>query len=60
MRATPQIMRDENILIIGATGNVGSELVKQLAASGRRVRALVRNDSKAARIRNCADPFLVT
>jgi uncharacterized protein YbjT (DUF2867 family) len=31
------------ILIIGATGNVGSQVVAQLTASGVRVRALVRN-----------------
>ncbi|MDQ3684356.1 MAG: SDR family oxidoreductase [Acidobacteriota bacterium] len=35
------------ILITGATGTVGSELVKQLAASGTRARALVRNRAKA-------------
>ena len=36
------------ILITGATGNNGRELVRQLAAAGQRVRALVRNPAKAA------------
>jgi uncharacterized protein YbjT (DUF2867 family) len=36
------------ILIIGATGTVGSELVRQLAARSTPVRALVRNPEKAA------------
>ena len=52
------IVKDENILIVGATGNVGSELVKQFAASGKRVRALVRSESKAADIRHLAEPVI--
>ncbi|MDQ3650343.1 MAG: SDR family oxidoreductase [Acidobacteriota bacterium] len=36
------------ILITGATGTIGGELVKQLAASGTKARALVRDRSKAA------------
>ncbi len=36
------------ILITGATGNSGRELVRQLVAAGQRVRALVRNPAKAA------------
>jgi len=51
-------MKEENILIIGATGNVGTELVRQLAASGRRVKALVRNRDKAASIRHWAEPVV--
>ncbi len=39
------------ILITGATGIVGSEVVKQLAATGAPLRALVRNPEKAAAIR---------
>ncbi len=46
----------ESILIVGATGNVGAELVKQFAASGKRVKALVRNESKAASIEHLAEP----
>jgi len=39
----------ERILVIGATGNVGRELVTQLVAQGRAVRALTR-DPGAARL----------
>ena len=35
------------ILVTGSTGNVGSEVVKQLAAKGHKVRALVRNKDEA-------------
>jgi uncharacterized protein YbjT (DUF2867 family) len=45
-----------SILIVGATGNVGAELVKQFAASGKRVKALVRNESKAASLKHLAEP----
>jgi uncharacterized protein YbjT (DUF2867 family) len=38
------------ILVTGATGNNGSEIVKQLSAAGIPVRALVRNPAKAAAI----------
>jgi uncharacterized protein YbjT (DUF2867 family) len=48
----------ESILVVGATGTVGSELVSQLAASGRRVRALVRSKEKAAGIADLAEPFI--
>jgi uncharacterized protein YbjT (DUF2867 family) len=51
-------MATESILIVGATGNVGSELIKQFAASGRRVKALLRNESKAASIKHLAEPVL--
>ena len=36
------------LLITGSTGNVGTEVVKQLAASGQKVRALVRDPREAA------------
>ena len=36
------------ILVTGATGTTGSEVVKQLAAAGKKVRALVRSPEKAA------------
>jgi (4-alkanoyl-5-oxo-2,5-dihydrofuran-3-yl)methyl phosphate reductase len=36
------------ILVSGATGNVGNELVKQLTKNGESVRVLVREESKAA------------
>jgi uncharacterized protein YbjT (DUF2867 family) len=35
------------ILVTGATGNVGRELVAQLRAAGRTVRALTRNPQSA-------------
>lgn len=38
------------ILITGATGTNGQELVRQLAAAGEQVRALVRNPAKAAHL----------
>jgi len=34
-------------LVIGATGNIGSQVVKQLDAKGQKVRALVRDTKKA-------------
>lgn len=38
------------ILVIGATGTVGSEVVRQLRAKGQDVRALVRSAEKAAAV----------
>jgi uncharacterized protein YbjT (DUF2867 family) len=40
------------ILITGATGNNGQELVRQLTALGQPVRALVRNPSEAASLKS--------
>jgi uncharacterized protein YbjT (DUF2867 family) len=39
------------ILITGATGNNGQELVRQLTAMGQPVRAFVRNPAEAARLK---------
>ena len=39
------------ILITGATGNNGRELVRQLVAAGQHVRALVRNAAKATSLK---------
>ena len=39
------------ILITGATGNNGQELVRQLTAMGQRVRAFVRNPAEAAHLK---------
>lgn len=39
------------ILVTGATGNNGQELVRQLTAAGQRVRALVRDASDAAKLK---------
>jgi uncharacterized protein YbjT (DUF2867 family) len=40
-------MRAVPILVVGATGTVGSRLVKQLVGAGRSVRALVRDSARA-------------
>lgn len=37
------------ILVVGANGNVGSQVVQQLVEAGRRVRVLVRDPVKAAK-----------
>ena len=42
-------MTNPLILVTGATGTVGSEVVQQLIAGGHRVRALVRDPAKAAK-----------
>jgi uncharacterized protein YbjT (DUF2867 family) len=39
------------ILVTGATGTVGSEVVRQLNAAGQKVRALVRDPAKAEKIK---------
>lgn len=38
-------------IVLGATGRVGSGVVRELLAKGRRVRAVVRNPDKARRLR---------
>jgi nucleoside-diphosphate-sugar epimerase len=43
------------ILVTGATGSIGSVLVKRLCASGQFVRALVRNPDRAAELRSMAN-----
>src|SRR5438874_3709283 len=40
----------DKILVTGATGNIGGEVVRQLASTGIPVRALVRNRAKAVKI----------
>src|SRR5262245_19910637 len=40
------------ILVTGATGNNGQELVRQLTAMGQPVRAFVRNPAEAARLKS--------
>jgi uncharacterized protein YbjT (DUF2867 family) len=51
-------MTQSLILVAGATGTVGSELVKQLAAAGHRPRALVRSIDKAQAIASLATPVI--
>jgi uncharacterized protein YbjT (DUF2867 family) len=46
------------ILVVGATGVVGTELVRQLAATGRRFRALARSEAKARSLPSLADPAI--
>ncbi len=41
-------MTEPVILVVGATGTVGSEVVKQLVEAGPKVRALVRDPAKAS------------
>jgi uncharacterized protein YbjT (DUF2867 family) len=46
------------ILVTGSTGTVGSEVVKQLSATGARIRAAVQATSNAERIKQAgAEPF---
>lgn len=46
------------ILVTGATGNVGRELVEQLVEAGGRVRAVVRKPADAARLPTGAEPVV--
>jgi uncharacterized protein YbjT (DUF2867 family) len=46
------------IVVVGAAGTIGSELVKQLTAAGRRFRALVRSEAKANSLPSLADPVI--
>ncbi len=47
------------LLVIGGTGHVGSEVIRQLRAGGHDVRALVRSQEKAAAVRQAgAEPVL--
>jgi uncharacterized protein YbjT (DUF2867 family) len=51
-------VKDECVLIIGATGKVGSRILRQLAAAGIRPRALVRSRDKGEAIASLATPVL--
>ena len=46
------------ILVTGATGNVGAELVRALAEGEEQVRALVRRDADRAKLPAGVDPFV--
>jgi uncharacterized protein YbjT (DUF2867 family) len=46
------------ILVTGATGNVGAELVRALAGGGVQVRALVRGDADGAKLPAGVDAFV--
>ncbi len=43
------------ILVTGATGNVGRELVEQLVAAGEKVRVMVRDERKVENLKNRAE-----
>jgi uncharacterized protein YbjT (DUF2867 family) len=43
------------IAVVGATGTVGSEVVRQLVAAGHRVRAVARDLAKAAKLDDAAE-----
>jgi uncharacterized protein YbjT (DUF2867 family) len=51
-------MTDFPILVLGATGTVGSRLVRQLAAAGVKPRVLVRSRDKADAIASHATPVI--
>ena len=51
-------MTQSPILIVGATGLLGSRLVRRLAAAGVKPRALVRNRDKGEAIASLATPVL--
>ena len=49
----------KTILVTGATGSIGSALVKRLSESGQSVRAVVRNPDRAATLRSMANIEIV-
>jgi uncharacterized protein YbjT (DUF2867 family) len=51
-------MTQSSILIVGATGTLGSRLVRQLAAAGVKPRALVRSRERGEAIASLAVPVL--
>lgn len=51
-------MTQSSILVVGATGTVGSRVVRQLAAAGVKPRALVRSQEKADAIASLATPVV--
>lgn len=51
-------MKDENILIVGGTGKLGTRLIRQFAAAGLKPRALVRSREKGEAIASLVTPVL--
>jgi uncharacterized protein YbjT (DUF2867 family) len=51
-------VNEDNVLIVGATGHLGSRLVRQLTAAGVKPRALVRSREKGEVIASMATPVI--
>jgi uncharacterized protein YbjT (DUF2867 family) len=51
------VSANQSVLIVGATGNLGTRLIRQLAAAGIKPRALVHSREKAAAIVSYATPI---
>jgi uncharacterized protein YbjT (DUF2867 family) len=51
LKQTTNAKEHDMVLVTGATGNNGQELVRQLSVLGQRVRALVRDGSDSARLK---------
>jgi uncharacterized protein YbjT (DUF2867 family) len=58
MTKTHSLPATGSVLVVGATGTLGSRLVRQLAAAGVKPRALVRTRQKAAAIAPIAAPII--
>jgi uncharacterized protein YbjT (DUF2867 family) len=58
MTQTLSRSRSPAILVVGATGTVGSRLVRQLAAAGIKPRALVRSQEKADALASLVTPVI--
>jgi uncharacterized protein YbjT (DUF2867 family) len=51
-------VKGDDILVLGATGTLGSRIVRQLAAAGVEPRVLVRTPDKAEELASFATPFV--
>src|SRR5690349_12428550 len=50
--------KDERILVVGATGQLGTRLIRRLAAAGIRPRALTRSPQKGEALAALATPVV--
>ena len=48
------------ILVTGATGNIGTELVKQLRTEGARMRVITRDEIKVSHLDGSVERVIVT
>src|SRR3989442_11058540 len=55
----PEPLRDEDVLVTGATGFLGSHLTRRLVAEGARVHAFVRKDSSLDRLSEAIEALRV-